>query len=183
MEAPKQIPCTPLEREDPKNINYIEELLINQANKNYKIQFGINESSNIPNQMILKVTLVDLKYIYFQNLFDLNQLQAISKIFSLYDNIKEVISFLKTLKYEIQEKDENLILKFNVFLPNGQNKLIELILQKKFLESNAIINALMEENKSLKEDISKNKNEIALLKEQISKNQNDISILINQNKN
>ena len=67
-------------------------------------------------------------------------------------------------------------------MPNGKNKLIELNLQKKFLDSNNIITALLEENKLLKEDISKNKNEISLLKVQISKNQNDISMLINQNK-
>ena len=82
--------------------------------------------------MILKVTPGDIKYFYFQNIFDLNQLQAISKIFSFYDNIKEIISFLKTLKYEIQEKDECIKLKFNIFLPNGQNKLIELNLKKNF---------------------------------------------------
>ena len=108
MEAPKPILNTPFEKEDPKNVNYIEELLINQENKNYKIQFGINESSNIPNQMVLKVTPADIKYFYFQNIFDLNQLQSISKVFSLYENIKEIISFLKTLKYEIQEKDESI---------------------------------------------------------------------------
>ena len=50
------------------------------------------------------------------------------------------------------------------------------------MDSNNIITALLEENKLLKEDISKNKNEISLLKVQISKNQNDISMLINQNK-
>ena len=182
MEAPKPILNTPLENEDPKNVNYIEELIINQENKIFKIQFGINESSINQNQMILKVTPVDIKYFYFQNIFDLNQLQSISKIFSFYENIKEIISFLKTLKYEIHEKEENLKLKFNIFLPNGQNKLIELNLQKKICNSNDIITTLLEENKLLKEDISKNKNEISLLKVQISKNQKDIEMLLNQNK-
>ena len=182
MEAPKPILNTPLENEDPKNVNYIEELIINQENKIFKIQFGINESSVNQNQMILKVTPVDIKYFYFQNIFDLNQLQSISKIFSFYENIKEIISFLKTLKYEIHEKEENLKLKFNIFLPNGQNKLIELNLQKKICNSNDIITTLLEENKLLKEDISKNKNEISLLKVQISKNQKDIEMLLNQNK-
>ena len=44
-------------------------------------------------------------------------------IFSMYKAAKEIIAFLKDLKFEIEEKNENLILKFNVFMPNGQNKL------------------------------------------------------------
>ena len=182
MEAAKPIISTPQQIEEPKNINFIEELMINQKNKNYKIQFGINESSNTPNQLILKVSPVDIKFFYFQNIFDMFQLQSISKIFSFYENIKEIISFLKTLTYEIQEKDESINLIFNIFLPNGQNKLIELNLQKKFLNSDNIITDLLKENKLLK-------NEISLLKEQVSKNTNEISLLkeqisiiINQNK-
>ena len=64
MEAPKPIQNTPLEMEYPKNINFIEELLVNQENKKYKIQFGINESSNSPNQMILKVTPGDKIFLF-----------------------------------------------------------------------------------------------------------------------
>ena len=43
--------------------------------------------------------------------------------------MKEVILFLKNLKFEIEEKDENLILKFNAFLPDGKCKLMELELK------------------------------------------------------
>ena len=197
MEEPNPILNTPIEKEDINNINYIEELIITQDNKKYRIQFGINESSNNQNQMILKVTPFDIKYCYFQNIFDLEQLQEKSQIFSFYNNIKDIISLLKTLKYEIQEKDKNLILKINICLQYIENKLIEFNLQQKFLNSEQIIQALLEENKLLKVDISKNQNEISLLKEDISKNkneisslreqiiinQNDISMLIEQNKN
>ena len=57
--------------------------------------------------MILKVSIIDIKYFYFENKIDINELQSIFKIFSFYDSIREVIAFLKTLKFVNEEKDEN----------------------------------------------------------------------------
>ena len=107
---------------------------------------------------------------YFQNKYFLKDFYNFSKIFLLYDNIKEIILFLKTLKFELIEVNDNLKVQFNVFLPNGQSQLIDLKLIKVFIDSDN--NSLLKENKALK-------NEILLLKDNISKNTNEISVLKN----
>ena len=107
---------------------------------------------------------------YFQNKYFLKDFYNFSKIFLLYDNIKEIILFLKTLKFELIEVNDNLKVQFNVFLPNGQSQLIDLKLIKVFIDSDN--NSLLKENKALK-------NEILLLKDNISKNTNEISFLKN----
>ena len=166
MDAPEPIKFeinTPKPILDKENIAFMEEVIISQETDNYKLILGKNE---IQNNLIIKVVSDKTKEIcFYQSNYNINDLQNLSEIFSFYKSIEIIISFLKTLKYEIQEKDENLKLKFNIFLPNGQNKLIELNLHKKLLNSNNIIADLLEENKLLKEDIYKNKNEISLLKE------------------
>ena len=100
-------------------------------------------------------------------------------IFSMYKAAKEIIAFLKDLKFEIEEKNENLLLKFNVFMPNGQNKLIELVLKKCLLDTNNIIKYLLEKIKSMETNIknleeniklekTKHNSEIKELKDNIS---------------
>ena len=84
----------------------------------------------------------------------------------MYENPKEIISFLKTLKYDILEKNDSLILKFNVFLPNGDCKSLELNLKKKLLDQKSINDYLIKENKILKD-------EIFILKKNISNNHNE----------
>ena len=157
-----------------ENINFIEELVIKQENKEYKIQFGVNGSTNV-NEIILKVTPNNDEFFYFINKYSQKELQHFSKIFSMYDNIEEIISFLKTLKLEIKEKGDDISIIFNVFLPNGKNQLIELILKKNLVEEKNIINYLLKENKLLKENIS-------LLKNKIINNENEINLLKEENK-
>ena len=74
-------------------------------------------------------------------------------IFSMYKTVKEIITFLKDLKFEIEEKNENLLIKFNVFMPNGKNQLIEFVLKKCLLDTNNIINYLLEKIKSMETNI------------------------------
>lgn len=93
----------------------------------------------------------------------------------MYDNTKEIILFLKTLKYQIIENNDNLKVKFNIFLPNGESKLIELNLRKSLLDSKNLIEYLLEENNELKKDIS-------FLKENNSKNIKEIFSLKEENK-
>ena len=179
MEAAKPIIETITKNNE--EINYIQELEIKKENKEYKIQFVVNESYN-QNKMILKVFQNNSKeYYYFSNKYNYNDFQNFSKIFSLYENIKQIILFLKTLKFEITEKNNDLLLKFTVFLPNGQNQLIELNLTKCMLDNKDIIHYLIEENKLLKEDISKNKNEILSLKEENKKIWEEITKIKNAN--
>ena len=162
--------------ETEKPIIDVDELLINQGNKEYKIQFIANESYN-QNEMILKVFQNNSKEnYYFSNKYNYTDFQNFSKIFSFYENTKQIIFFLKTLKFEITENNNDLSIKFVIFAPNGQSQLIELNLKKYLLDNKDIINSLIEENKLLKEDISKNKNEI------LSKSKNEILSLKEENK-
>ena len=163
MEAPEPIKPginTPKIILDTKNINFIEELKINQEKENYILQLG-KENENI---LIIKVISENLKDIcYFQNHYDLNELKNLSEVFTFYQSIDIIISFLKTLKYKIIENDENIIIKFDLFMPNGQTKLIELNLKKLLLDSNHMINYLLKENKRLREIVNKNTDEISNL--------------------
>ena len=173
MDATKPV-LTPLGAKGNNSINFIEYLTVKQENKEYKLEFGLNDLDK--DELIFKITPIDsTKLFYFQNKTNLKQLHDLSKIFSFYENTKEIISFLKTLKYEIYENIDDLELKFNVFLPNGQSKLIQLYLKKYNLDNKNIINLLLEENKKLKKDVSDYKNEMSFLKE-------NIAMLLNENK-
>ena len=168
----------PILMETPKTyskIDYIEEITINKEKENYKIYFGIQG-----NDLLIKAESENTKNIYYyQYCFTINELQNISMIFSMYKSAKEIIAFLKDLKFEIEEKNENLLLKFNVFMPNGQNKLIELVLKKCLLDTNNIIKYLLEKIKSMETNIknleeniklekTKHNSEIKELKDNIS---------------
>ena len=195
----------PIQIETPKpnpKIDYIEEIMIKNEKENYKMHLGIQE-----NCLLIKIEPEKQKNIYYyQNCYTINELQNISLVFSMYKIVKEIIAFLKDLEYKVEEKDENLVLKFNVFMPNGKNKLIEMEFKKILHDTNHIINFLLEnikimetniksleenykiekakneyETKNLKENYIKEKekyeSEIKHLKENISINQREISNL------
>jgi len=175
MEAIKPIEVIKPGIENSQKINFIEEVIINFKDKEYNIHFGTNESSS-NKEIIIKADLNNAKELfYFQKKYDINEFQNFSKIFCMYENPKEIISFLKTLKYEIIEKNDSLILKFNIFLPNGDCKSLELNLKKKLLEQKSIIEYLLKENNILKDEISN-------LKNNISNNHNEIITLREENK-
>ena len=183
----------PICAETPKSyyfkIDYIEEITINNEKDNYKIQLGIKE-----NDLLIKVESEKTKRIYYyQQCFTITELQNISMVFSMYKTVKEIIAFLKDLKYEIEEKNENLVFKFNVFMPNGKNKLIEFELKKRLLETNNIINYLLEKIKSMETNIKnleenykteklKHESEINYLKENISILKENNMNYVNENK-
>ena len=170
-----------------KDTNFIEDLIIKQDNKEYKIQFGINNFF-AKDELAIKVCPNRSKEYYF-NHFNLDELQKSVEAFMMYKNIKEIISFLKESEFSIVEGSENLILKFNFFLPNGKQKASEIFLKQYLLDSNEIINNLFEENKLLTKIITKNTNDINLLKEENKKLWDEINKLkdlfkdFNNNKN
>ena len=183
----------PIHLETPKlcsKIDFFEKIIVNNEKDNYKIQLGI-----IDDNLLIKVESEKSKNIYYyQQCFSINELQNISMVFSMYKTLKEIIAFLKDLKYEIEEKNENLVIKFNIFMPNGKNKLIEIELKKCMRDTNFIINYLLEKIKSLEVNIKnseedykiekiKNESEIRGLKEIISKNQSEIKNLKENNLN
>ena len=201
----------PIQIETPKpnpKIDYIEEIMIKNEKENYKMHLGIQE-----NCLLIKIEPEKQKNTYYyQNCYTINELQNISLVFSMYKTVKEIIAFLKDLEYKVEEKNENLVLKFNVFMPNGKNKLIEMNFKKCLPDTNHIINFLLEkikimetniksleenykiekakneyETKNLKENYIKEKekheSEIKHLKENISNNQREISNLKEYNIN
>ena len=172
MEAAEQIHL-----ETPKSyskIDFIEEIIFNNEKDSYKMQLGIKE-----NDLLIKVDSNKSKDIYYyQQSYTINELQNISIVFTMYKTAKEIIAFLKDLKYEIEEKNENLTIRFNIFMPNGKNKLIEMDLKKCLPDTNSIINYCLEKIKSMelnmknleenyKSEKAKNESEIKDLKEKL----------------
>ena len=144
---------------DNTKIDFIEELSINKINKEYKIQFGKKEDNK---ELIVKVYSEEPEELYYyQKNFTVNELKKISNIFAIYETVKDIILMMKNLEYEIDEKNEDLILKFKAFMPDGKSKLIELDLKKNSKNPNYIIKYLFEEIKSIKKNMS---NEISSLK-------------------
>ena len=147
MEAAEPIHIeTPMTSIDNEKINFIEELIIKKEAKEYNIKFGTKE-----NDLVIKVIPQDSKdIVYYQQYFTMNELKNISMIFAIYQSIGDLIKFLKKLQFDIDEKDEELILKFNIFMPDGQNKLIELSLNQSLPNSNHLIKYLLKEIQSIK---------------------------------
>ena len=197
MEAAEPIQLTtPKPSLDNIKIDFIEELRIKNEKGNYKIQYGIKGEA-----LVIKVSSENSENIfYYQGIFTIIELQNISKIFSMYETPKDIISFLKDLKYDIEEKINDLIVKFNIFMPNGTSKLIEFNLKKCLPDNNQMINYLLEKIKSietnnknerirqeneikdLNEKVSKYINESSKLKENIMNYKNEITYLKDENK-
>ena len=173
MEAAEPIQfITPKQLLDNKKIEFFEELKIVKENENYKIQFGLKENKN---ELTIRVISENSKDIYyFQQSYTLNEFQNLSKIFVVYETTKDTILFLKNLKFEIDEKDESLIIKFNIFLPDGKTKLIELKLTKKLMDVNEIVKNLFEEIKFIKTNMYK---EILDLKQDLLNSKKELSDL------
>ena len=178
MEAAEQIKyVTPSENLVEEKINFIEELTIKKNNKEYKIQLGIKENQNY---LVIKSLYESSKnMIYYQQSYNIYELRNLSKIFALYDTIKEVISFLKNLKIDIEEKKDELIIKFKAFLPDGESKLIEFILKQHLMNANHMIKYLLDEISSLK---SKHESDINELKNNNLKYKSEITNLKEENK-
>ena len=168
--------------------NYIEEIKIKDENDEYNVKFEAKE-----NGLMIKAAPESLKNLmYYQQYYTLYNLQKISQIFSAYKNIKDVIKVLKDFKFEIQKKNGEVIIKFNAFMPNGQQRLIELNLKKYLSNDKEIVKYVFEEIILMKKDMKnkeekykaekiKNENEIKKLKEDISKAEAEISFLKKEN--
>ena len=155
MEVAEPIKAETLDpNQDDIKIDFIEEKIIKKENEKYKIQFGIKEKNN---ELVIRVadeTFKDLYY--FQKSFPKKKLDDICEVFCMYKNIKDIIiKFLKNLEYEIEKKEDFLIIKFTAFMPDGHNKKpIEINLKKTIQDLNHIINYFLEVNKSMKNDVN-----------------------------
>ena len=185
---------TPNPSTDDSIINFIEELIIKKETGEYKIRIGTKGKTE---ELIIKVASLKMEDLfYYQQSYTRDELHKLSKIFYLYDTMTDLIEFFKNIEYEITEKNDVLILKFNIFMPDGKSKLIELDLKKNFICSDKTIKYLLEEInlvktnmcvelstlknnyeseiKNLKQNILDNQKIISNLKENISNNENEI---------
>ena len=174
---------TPKPNKDEDKIDFIEESVVKKGNEEYKIQFG-----QLENQLIIRImSEISKNIFYYQQNYSIHELQNLSKIFAVYETVKDIILFLKNLKFEVGEKNEEIVLQFNAFMPDGKSKLIELILKKHLMDNNNLIKFLVEEVKSIKANMSSLKNryesEIKELKDEISNYQNDLSNIKADNAN
>ena len=144
MEAPEPIKSeiiTPNKKN--VNIDFIEELIVKNEKGKYRIHFGIIQNQN---ELVIRVSPEKSKDLfYFQHFYTIFEIQKLSKAFALYETLKDIIIFLKKLNFEIEEKIENVIIKFNIYMPDGQNKLIQLNLGKNIHDKNHIIKYFLEE--------------------------------------
>ena len=152
MEAPETIEpeiITP----NKKNINidFIEELKVKNKKGNYKIQFGIIQNQN---ELVIRVSLEQLEDLfYYQHFYTLFEIRKLSKAFAVFETVKDLIIFLKKLNFEIEEKNGYVNIKFFIYMIDGQNKLIQLSLEKKVQDKNHIIKYFLEEIKAYKKDM------------------------------
>jgi len=165
-------------------IDFIEELEINKEDQRNKVQFGITQNQK---EIVIKIISEQSKDLfYYQKFFNLLEFKKLSKTFSQYETAKDIITFLKQLNFEIEEQKGNMILKFNIYMPNGQNELINLSLPKNPQDKNHIIKYFLEEIKSIRNNMKNSEEklnqEISLLKEQNERYQNEIIKLKEDNK-
>ena len=170
-------------KEKPPKMEIIEELILNKEKINYKIQFGIEYNQN--ELLTIKIFSEQSENLFhYQTTYTISELQKLSKAFSVYETVKDIISLLKKLNYEIQENnDENMLIRFNIYLPEGQNEVVELNLEKKFSDKKQIIKYFLNELKLIENNTlnsqEKLKKEISELKEKNKKEEIDITNLKN----
>ena len=178
MEAAEPIKPETLEPNlELDKIEFIKKLIVKGE---HEILFGIKKNNN---ELVIRVIREKSKdFFYFQKNYTLLEIQELSKVFLIYESIEELIAFLIQKKFDIEEKDDKLIIKFNICLPDSKNKLIELKLKKIQLDTNYMIKYCIEEIKLIQKEIKKSEesiNKLSCLKEEYK---NILSILNKNNK-
>ena len=156
------------------NQKYILEFAKSENNK--KIIFKITKNSNVINNQFLLI-------------LDEEEFQNLNPIFKIYQNINDIytllIDILNDKKYNLIEKEKEIILimKFNIY--KGKEIDIEFNLKEKMIKKEDMINKLyllvnnlIEENKLLKDEFTKKNNElnneIIYLKEELKNKDKEI---------
>ena len=162
--------------------DFIEELTFKYKDEEYKIQYGIKENNK---EVVFKVSSNPINFYYYQQSYSVIEFQQLSKVFQSYQTAKDIVTFLKKTKFEVEINNEDLNLKYIFPNANGKNQIIEISLKQLILDDKSIIKYLIDEIKSIqintKKEISNLKQkhdlEIKKLQENISKYQNEISNL------
>ena len=170
LETPKDNLIDPI---DAKMID-INIFDIDINNKKFQLEYGKSENNK---NIIFKVkeSNINLVNSIYSLTLNINELHNISTIFTLYQNIDEIYIFLldiiKSKKYSVLLKENKIVLIFQISMPGGKIidinfDLNEVQIKKDDLmrQLNSVVNELLEENKSIKNDIKNKNNELENVK-------------------
>ena len=163
-----------------EEIKFISEItIVNKEKGEYRIKLGTNKSEDI---LVFRIIPEDFKEVYyFQNKLTLLELQHSSKIFNYYETIREIIIAIPKLKFDINEKHNELIIIFKLTSPSGDEEITEINLKKYFINQNQAINDLLNEKQKLENIIKKKDKEIAELTNNVVNQKNKITYLESNN--
>ena len=149
--------------------------ITNNKTHTYAIKSELDEEKK---KIILTCQIISsLCPFHYQSSFTINDFIKINKIFKIYDNINEINSFINEniqknkILIEKGSNDNNIKIIFNVFNLKGIEEKCEIMIEKKESNTTEIIkgltnhiNNLIIENRNLKEELSKTKDELNCLK-------------------
>ena len=158
---------------------------IKLGNEIYNIE--LSKTNNGEDNSILIIAKNINNDIVYQNIFSLNELMTLSKAFRFCDDINEALNIISKIfetndKYYLSKDDENLILNLIINLPSGEEQEIQLNLKRIDSMENVSKEELLERIKLLEEENKRLKEEISKLKKENVKKDNIIKTL-SQNKN
>ena len=163
-------PATPIVNKH-KEFNGFDKMIENTINNEtdlYTIQIG--KYKNMDN-LVIKIIPERTKNISFYLLnYTLYELQNTCELFNIYETIDDLILKFKKLKYDVEEKNNELFFNLKMFSPDGEPKIISLTPEKKFEDHEKVINYLSNKINDLNTTINQKEQEINDLK-MMNKNQ------------
>lgn len=120
-----------------EKINFITQYEIKNEFGGYQIFLGTNEEENI---LIIKIIPEESKSIFFfQGKYSLIELQNASKAFNYYKSTKEIIYAFPKLKNKTFEKNDEFIIQYTLYSPEGEVELSELNIKKFYINKEKAI--------------------------------------------
>lgn len=142
---------------------------------NYRISSRLDEENK---KIILNGQIISsISPFYYESSLSIEDFIKLNKNFKVYDDINEINSFIiesiqeKTISIEEGINNENIKIIFHLYNLKGNKENFEITLEKKDMENNEIINALINqvnnlilENQNLNMNLNKSKEEIDSLR-------------------
>ena len=150
--------------------NCIEEYRLNISNEEYSIYLKTTDKGE-DSSIVLEARN---KSLYYQGIYNLNELMMLSKTFRFCDNINEALNIISKIfdnKSYLKKgnSDDELYLFLKINLPSGEEQEIKLILNKIESTENLSKEELLQKIKRLEEENKNLKQEIILLKNENNK--------------
>ena len=187
MEAPKPVKLNTPENEEIELQN-IKEFEVKLNNELYKFEFA--KTSNNESIIFRLINNNSLLKKYYFLVLKIEELYNHNSIFKFYKDINEIYDILLELfnnnNYSLISKENNIILKIKFNMPgktiNIEFKLKEKIINNEKLIENVyeIMNKLIKENESMKNELNIIKSELYIYKEELDNTRNDNQIELNK---